>query len=129
MLGFSHDYRLAVEANSWVSIVNSSIGFLGLYGDSECSIYGSEIDQIAPYSTRETVVANSDIELLLANQYDTDFQFEGKLDEHYSTWSSKTALGENINANIYLQDSGFSKLWLILVNCTSEINDAELWLV
>jgi hypothetical protein len=28
-----------------------------------------------------------------------------------------------------LIESGFNKLWLTLVNCTSEINEAELWLV
>lgn len=129
LIGYSHYYRLGGESNSRILIEDSKIGFLGLYGESICSVQGSEIDHLAPYSNRETNVIASTIGILMANQYDSYFNFTGKLAKHYTDWRSKTSLGEAIRANVHLRNSGFNNLWLRLVNCTSEISDAELWLV
>ena len=57
-------YRISIDGNASVTIDESRLGFIGVYGESTCSVWNSEIENLVPYSTRETLIEDTKVSIL-----------------------------------------------------------------
>ena len=123
------DYALYAGGNTMVSIVDSEFGELSVSDNVTCNIEGSKVSELFPGSLIQTQCHDSEITILSTSQWESGFTFTGSAEGHYDEAVLRDILGPNISGNLALYDSSFEHLWLSLVNCSSEIVDAELWLL
>jgi hypothetical protein len=123
------DYSIRCEDSTEVEIIESSIGKLNVYENSTCRIESSKLSYLNPNSLVTTFASESKVKILTLTQRNQNTKLTGSYNGFYSEWNSQEQFGLESDTNIFLKDTSFDHLWLSLFNCTSVIEDADLWLV
>ena len=121
------DYCIYVQENAVLTAVGSELGVVDLSDDTWCSINNSRIAILSPYSSKETQCSESEITIISMSQMNSNFTLNGTLSGYYDLFILEEALGSDTGGNLRLIDSRIEKVRLSLVDCKSEIMDANLW--
>jgi len=124
--GLDSDYNIYASGNSSITAYGSELGDVTLHDDTECSIEDSKVTLFSPGSSRETICKDTEIKILSVSLRNTSVSITDSISGYYEQLILNEIL-ENTRENLRLLDCTVELTRLSLVDCTSVLDEANLW--
>ena len=124
--GLDSDYNIYASGNSSITAYGSELGDVNLHDDTECSIEDSKVTLFSPGSSRETICKDTEIKILSVSLRNTSVSITDSISGYYEQLILNEIL-ENTRENLRLLDCTVELTRLSLVDCTSVLDEANLW--